>query len=772
MGNACGKRFFLGWEEHYRRKFEEQAVEKKRVENEELAAAERMVRDEEEAAAKADAERKAEEARMLTLISQLFREDPAVQQQVQERMEALTKPLVDEFEKSVSKLEKTVAEVSTSALKLDRDLELHALRVDEMEADRDTLKKVDELAQGTAQLHNQLSNRVVDFIESSREALRVTTENQHRTGRDLQLHKIEIYDEVKKLGELIKERGLELGTLKEVGEEEIGSVRIEVSLLEKTTREVMGEVETMKARIDMLAEEMQYENEEEEEGDDAGEEAGEGAAASAATHKCNSTKCVTNFLSSAAKTVGRKASADGATRKSSAAGASELLREVISDSDSDSDCDNVSIPRKMGKNGVNSIDLIDWSSLRSIAKKPKNSLDKFDEITMRTLNEPPLRNMLEWRRWKETVYLWALALRKVRASFTKMGQMLLNKSFAGHDGEYSMAVSASSTRDLVDIMVHLDTKFSIPVRTIIEKCEEMIPKIVRCDGQSPTMFLQLLNLIFIREAEISNKSPRSEHNKVMRGLSALRLEHNTEQLIKSKLPTEVEDMEFIELENLIDQLGIKDAVRYDATGKKHEPTKVGEKDWISELMVAMGERMRGDASSHSTHMNNYFNTGKQTVGGGIHFSDATGSGNPSGLGPAPGSNFATGGGPIPPTPPGPGVQKDSRVELRAKDQEYWKNLAKVAPQQKEAKLKARMENMLSKKNQPGYWCEFGDWCESVPKTGDCIGRHTGPEFGRLIRKFEDSDPAAYAKWKKVQDEKKKAEAKAKAAAKASAASQG
>eukprot|EP00392_Amoebophrya_sp_AT5.2_P018604 g19175.t1 len=444
----------------------------------------------------------------------------------------------------------------------------------------------------------------------------------------------------------------------------------------------------------------------------------------------------------------------------------ELVCPAVSESDSDSDCDDTTIPRKLGKNGVNSIDLIDWESLKTVTKKSRGELDKFDEITMRTLNDPPQRQHLEWRRWKETVYLWALALRKVRASFTKMGQMVLSKSFAGHEGEYNMAVSASASRDLISIMHHLDTKFSIPVRTIIEKCEEIIPKIIRLDGQSPVMFLQLLNLVFIRGQDF-NKNQRSEHNKVMRGLSALRLEHNTEQLIKSKLPAEVDEMEFMQLENLVDTLGVKDTTRHDTGGKKHEPNKSGEKDWIVELMVAMGERLRGDASSHNTHMNNYFNAGSRTgPAGTVHLADGgVGGLNPGGQ---------IGGGQVNNITAQPGLQpngqvKDDRATLRGKDKAYWDKLKLVAPSQKDAKLKARKEMLSAQNNTDGYWCEFGDWCESVPRTGDCIGRHSGPEFGRLIRRFEDEHPEEYKVWKVKQAEIKKEKLKQKQKSKKGAA---
>eukprot|EP00392_Amoebophrya_sp_AT5.2_P017786 g18198.t1 len=755
MGNQCAKRFFLSSEEYYRQKFAEEATKKQRVEDEEKEAALRMVQEEQEEAMRAEEARKAEEVKMLALLGRLFAEDAGLQKQVNERLETLTKPMMDKVADIAKQLTPTkdqvdhIAKIATELepmkvelRRLDTDLELHANRVDEIELEKNA---------GTEKL-GKLEGDCRSFVQQVEEKLNKVIDSNTLMGRDLQMHKLEIYEDIKKMGEMIKERGLELGALREADDEDTGALKLGLSSLESTTREVIQEVKNLKERINMLSEEAQFGEgwEEEEDGGGNGEETAAGASSNSANHKCNTNKCVRKFLDAAKKR----------------AGSMEELScpPVNSDSDSDSDNENITIPRKMGKNGVNSIDLIDWESLRRVQKKNKSSLDKFDEITMRTLNDPPQRGSLEWRRWKETVYLWALALRKVRANFCKMGQMLLNKSFVGHEGEYSMAVSASTTRDLVEIMLHLDTKFSIPVRAIIEKREEIIPKIVRLDGQSPVMFLQLLNMIFIREAEISTKGARSDHNKAMRGLSALRLEHNTEQLIKSKLPTEVDEMEFLMLENLIDTLGVKDTVRYDATGKKHEPNKAGEKDWISELMVAMGERMRGDSSSHSTHMNNYFNVKSNTTAGaagGLHYTTPN---QQEPGGPVGGQNFATPGGPG--APAGGAPTKDSRVELRAKDAQFWRDLAKTAEPQKEVKLKARMENLLSKKNQKDYWCEFGDWCESVPKTGDCIRRHTGPEFGRLIRKFEDNNPAGYAKWKKVQDERKKAEQQQKAAAKA------
>eukprot|EP00392_Amoebophrya_sp_AT5.2_P018788 g19412.t1 len=559
-------------------------------------------------------------------------------------------------------------------------------------------------------------------------------QNEHSgLSRELQLTKLEITEDFRKINESLAELRVELEVVGSANNDDEGEVKLVVGSLEKSLRDVMNQIEMFAGRLDVLGDEiatlMEFK--------------------SAYDEKMEDPVCVDCDDDDAPKPKGTK-----------------KTNIVDSDSDSEGECEH-EIPRTIGKPGVNAVDVIDWDRLTDIQKKPRSSMTKFDDVVLRTLNDPPSRSELSWRRWKETAFLWAKALRRVRCNFNIMGNALLNKSLHNHEGEYNMAISVSKDRNLVAMMKHLDVKFSIPIRTIMEKCEELAPNVKRLDGQAPLMFLQLLQLVFLREVEIGGQ--RSEHNKVTRALAGLRLNQASSQLLRSRLPAAVHDLDFHSLETLVDQLNITDTMRFDAEGKEHEPNKKGEKDVIMELMVSMGERLQADGGLHHTNMNNFFRAGANGGKGGSLFytPGEPGSGTPESGGYTlnrDGLNFATTGAGSSSGGGGrqPGHQK-SKEEKTKEDDIYFKKLADLTPAQRDERLKGRMTQLLKINPDENHWRRFGDWCESIPKSGKCKGKHSGPEFGRLIRKFERDYPEQYAKWHKESEEyKKKQQEKAKA----------
>ena len=135
-------------------------------------------------------------------------------------------------------------------------------------------------------------------------------------------------------------------------------------------------------------------------------------------------------------------------------------------------------------------------------------------------------------------------------------------------------------------------------------------------------------------------------------------------------------------------------------------------------------------------------------------------GNPTFQPPPGGYNFATtgapGGGHQDPKKGGGAANLEKKLR---EDQVHFEKLAKLTPEERATRLKGRMEQLLKINPEEKHWCPFGDWCEKVVKTGDCTGRHTKAEFGRLIRKFQSEHPALYKTWTEKREAKQKEQEK-------------
>eukprot|EP00392_Amoebophrya_sp_AT5.2_P018803 g19431.t1 len=725
MGNIlpqCPQRAEVRDEKYFRQKFAQEKLEKERLEEQKRQESE-LKRQQHLS------ELAANQAALNEAVGKVLQDNPSLSAKMLKTMLTDT-----ETRNALCELIQSEIEPGENNLK-DEIGRLEELVMKKFEAMGHTLEGVQE----SQRLFEEELVEVFAKKEDMEKAFEQVMKESKSFERELQMTKLDISDRFNKLEESVGEVRLEISAVRDEAMEGHGETKLVVTNLEVSVREVMSKVDELTSRLEWL-----------------GQEVGELLQANEDELVCDPvpTTAETNVEANASPAPATKDDSTGRSRPA----------DSDDESVSSDDEDLHKIPRTTGNAGCNAVDVIDWEKLRGVEKKKRSAMTKFDDVIMRTLTDPPIRNDLSWRRWKETVFLWARALRRVRASFHQMGSTLLNKSFAGHEGEYNMAIASSSDRDLVVMMKHLDLKFSIPIRSIMEKAEEIIPSIKRLDGQSPLLFLQLLHLVFLREGEIGGQ--RGEHSKVTRALAALRLGENATQLIRSRLPVNVSEMSFNGLESIVDQLNITDVKRYDAAGKELEPNRRGEKDLLMEMLVSMGERLQADGGMHHTNLNNFFRPGG--AAGTVHF---TGAGGPGPADPAAGAGgqiFNTPGGAPSGGPAAYG--NGGGKTLEQKDAEYWSKANSVPEADRDKRLKQRMVNLKLLRNEEGYWCPFGDYCQKISTTGKCTGQHTKKEYGPMIRKFQKDFPAKYKIWdeqqKKEKEEKAKAEKEAKAKASA------
>eukprot|EP00392_Amoebophrya_sp_AT5.2_P017611 g17999.t1 len=467
------------------------------------------------------------------------------------------------------------------------------------------------------------------------------------------------------------------------------------------------------------------------------------------------------------------------------------------------------IPRH---NSDRRVDMINWEKLRIV--QPKVPVDgkysKWDEIFISTLTKPPTRAQHSWRVWKESIWHWALELRKVNASFAQLGRQVIASCFpdSSFEGEHSVACSAGQSRDLVQIMSALDVHFCPHTRTVQSRLESDIHNIRRLDMQSPSLFFHLLGIVFRRETEINGgDSMRSETARVDRALKALFFPQHTEQLLRSMMSQSSHEhpFNFIRLEKEVDTLAITDFRRYKPDPSnvkidKYFPPEQGERDVLQELLEHIGERLSVDTHGHHSVTNSYY---QNTSRGQLRSTSGTGlltAGNPIGGGGFGGAGAGNGGlsggggqidgmifatpGTLQPNPGGGGNpnfggttttttgkipvaqvknlilattgSSDGRVEKDANGKEFWIP-PKLTEEERQKRIEASNRFKLKKDPQAG-WCKAGEYCRDVLTTGECKnGMHLKKEFWRMITQFERNFPEKATALKKKKADKKKAE---------------
>eukprot|EP00392_Amoebophrya_sp_AT5.2_P017687 g18094.t1 len=450
------------------------------------------------------------------------------------------------------------------------------------------------------------------------------------------------------------------------------------------------------------------------------------------------------------------------------------------------------IPRR---NHDDRVDMIDWPQLKLVQPRISESskTTKWDDLFIATLTKPPLRQDFAWRTWKESIWHWAVSLRLVGASFTKMGQQIIAQSFRRNaltgeifEGEHSVATAAGQSRDLVEIMVALDQHFCPHTRSVQSALESGAHLIRRPDGQSPMLFLHLLGIVYRREVEINgDANVRTEKAKVDRAIKALLMQKPTEQLIRSSVARAPADKPYTyhNLTAEVDSLNITDHKRYKQNGAGvdvHFPKERDEIDYMQKLLEQIGERLSIDSLGQHAMTNSHFHQtarqqtfrGQHGTGlltdGGIFLQPAPPGGVPL-TGPSlqqmaslanQGGNIS--GGPAVLTTTGQGqlqnntATSEGKTEKDAAGKEFWVP-AKLTQEEQAKRIES--SNRFKLKKEPGAnWCKWGEWCNDVLTTGTCKGKHTKKEFWRMITQFERNFPDKAKKLQKERAEKKAAEA--------------
>eukprot|EP00392_Amoebophrya_sp_AT5.2_P018618 g19195.t1 len=438
------------------------------------------------------------------------------------------------------------------------------------------------------------------------------------------------------------------------------------------------------------------------------------------------------------------------------------------------------------------VDMIDWQQLKLV--KPRTSetskTTKWDDLYIATLTKPPLRQDFAWRTWKESIWHWAISLRLVAASFTKMGQQVIAHSFRRNattgevfEGEHSVATSAGTSRDLIEIMAALDQHFCPHTRSVQSALESDVHLIRRPDMQSPILFLHLLSIIFRREVEINGSvNVRTEKAKVDRAIKALMLQKPTEQLIRSSVAraTIEKPYTFQTLQAEVDSLSITDHKRYKQNQQGidvHLPRERDEVDFMQRLLEQIGERLSVDSLGQHAMTNSYFHqTQRQQsyrgqAGTGL-FTLGDGGGPPGGefmplqqplagaIGGGGGNQTlasAIGGGGQTLFTPGAGnATQEGRTEKDQNGKEYW--VPSKITQEEQAKRIEASNRFKLKKEPNANWCKWGEWCGDVLTTGKCAGKHTKKEFWRMVTQFERKFPEKAKQLAKERADKKAKEA--------------
>eukprot|EP00392_Amoebophrya_sp_AT5.2_P017700 g18107.t1 len=734
MGNACGKRAWWGTEQYYRDLFEQQAAEERRAQEEKQAEQDRIVQEENEGAlraAEAEAARRAQfEADTTLLLKQMVARGELVDSvDVDKRIAAAKAEGEEQVAAAVSDYKTKLSELEIQLAKLDA-------------AAKEDIKT---LSEDVAALRTKLAiwDPPLDEIKDGNDCSQykpkyLTSEDMDKI---LQLCKDD-YHELKMhldaFNEKFDQMRSDMVNQAESTEADYLEAKMTLKALESELQSALATLGTVHQRVTEL-EVGGVDGEQSEQEEDI---------------ECPS--CSSFATSLAPSAAGSKRGAG--TKTATGPPLPTVTEPAGSDSDS-SEAEEVVIPYTTGKLGIDTVELIDWDKLLLVEKKKRNRLSEIDKLTVRQLLSPPLRSKItSWKRWKELTFHWIRDLRRVRVGWTEMGAQVLSQSFTGMEGEYAVAESASTTRDIIAIMKKVDLKFATPTRGMIEKLEEWVPLITRDDGQDPLLFLHLLGMVFVGEKRIG--IPRSEHSKVSRALSALRLHGDKEMAARSQLPASVEVMDYQQLEHVIDSLKVQDAARYDLQGKKQEKKKVGEPNYLNDLLGLLGDRRgRGD-NAHHTALNEYFN------------SDGT-----AATASAEGHAFATSGAPgggqkptsAPATPRG-GVGgrfvPKTEAERHEEDKKFWTNREKIGVDQKKTMLAERMATLKRQNDADEYWCPLGDWCTALRTTGKCKGQHMKAEYGRGMRRLQRDNPTKYKELqdakRKAAEEKKKKDAAAKA----------
>eukprot|EP00392_Amoebophrya_sp_AT5.2_P017581 g17962.t1 len=717
MGNYCGKRAWQGTEEYYRDPFAKQAEEQSREQAEKEAEEAKIIQEENEAAlraAEAEAARRAKfEADTSMLINQMITRGELISavDATQRLDEAISKQ-----ENKISGLEKELAELTSARAK---DAEAVPASIDDLKnkiiALEQHLSRISNLEQRKTELEQGCAS-FVTHDELKTVMLAAEDEAQLLRGR------------VGTLEDRLQEMHSDMENQAEGTENDYKEVKMLQQSLEGELQTVLATLGTIHQRVTDL---------------ECADAAADAAVSEADGYEGAS--CCSSAVTSIAGSKSGLGFKVRPPRMNTVPEPGENSRPEPAGSDSDSsEAEEVIIPYTTGKLGINTVELIDWGKLLTVQKKKRVRLTEIDKLTVRQLLSPPLRSKItSWKRWKEQMYHWIHDLRRVRVGWTDMGAQVLSQSFTGMEGEYAVAESASTTRDIIAIMKAVDLKFATPTRGMIEKLEEWVPLITRDDGQEPMLFLHLLGMVFAGEKRIGVQ--RSEHSKVNRALSAMRLHGDKEMVVRSQLPANIEIMDYQQLEHVMDALKVQDAARYDTTGKKHEKKRVGEPNYLNDLLTLLGDRRgRGD-NAHHTALNNYFN------------SDGTGAGES-----AEGHAFATTGTGVPPgktssapaTPRGgaPGGRPKTEAERHEEDKVFWKNRDKIGEDQKKKMLEERMASLKRQHDAADYWCPLGDWCGALRTAGFCKGQHQKAEYGRGMRRLQRDNPTKY---KLVQEEKRK-----------------
>eukprot|EP00392_Amoebophrya_sp_AT5.2_P017465 g17822.t1 len=442
------------------------------------------------------------------------------------------------------------------------------------------------------------------------------------------------------------------------------------------------------------------------------------------------------------------------------------------------------------------IDMIDWSQLRIIEPRitETSKTTKWGDLYIATLTKPPLRQDFAWRVWKESVWHWAVSLRLVGASFTKMGQQVIAQSFRRNpttgeifEGEHSVATAAGQSRDLVEIMSALDMHFCPHTRTVQSALESDVHLIKRPDMQSPMLFLHLLGIIYRREVEINGSTNvRTEKAKVDRALKALYLQKPTEQLIRSSISraTVHQPYTYQMLQSEVDSLSITDYKRYqpNAAGVDvHFPKQREEVDFMQKLLEQIGERLSVDSLGQHAMTNSYFHQTARNISGRGGNSAGTGlftfaGGQPdqgvdtpssttsqqnlqsalqsflqqaaAGSGGKSGISLITPGGTQAPN----NYSADGETKKDSNGKEFWAP-AKLSAEEQAKRIEA--SNRFKLKKEPNAnWCKFGEFCSDVLTTGKCQGKHTKKEFWRMITQLERNFPEKAKQLAKERADKK------------------